>query len=167
MLRVQCRVLDCSSMLCGSAEILKVYTAPEGLPGWGGLPGWVVLRTVHCSSCFSRASESPRAGHYSIKNTSTSAIHFLSVFTSFYTDTGKYILELQCAVCVYMHECVGVCVRVCVYVYVCVHACVCVCVRVCMDLCVYACVCMYVCVCRWGGGILCVLSCWGGGGCTS
>lgn len=41
--------------------------------------------TVHCSSCFSRASESPSAGHSSFRKTSTSAIHFFKVFTSFYS----------------------------------------------------------------------------------
>lgn len=42
-----------------------------------------VILTVHCSSCFSSASESPRAGHSSFRKTSTSAIHFFSVLVSF------------------------------------------------------------------------------------
>lgn len=42
--------------------------------------------TVHCSSCFSRASESPNAGHSSFRKTSTSAIHFFKVFTSFWGE---------------------------------------------------------------------------------
>lgn len=43
----------------------------------------VRLVTVHCSSCFSKASESPSAGHSSFRKTSTSAIHFFRVLTSF------------------------------------------------------------------------------------
>lgn len=49
--------------------------------------------TVHCSNCFSRASESPSAGHSSFRKTSTSDIHFFKVFTSFWEErrTGSRV----------------------------------------------------------------------------
>lgn len=51
--------------------------------------------TVHCSNCFSRASESPSAGHSSFRNTSTSAIHFFKVFTSFWGGETRTGTEIQ------------------------------------------------------------------------
>lgn len=51
--------------------------------------------TVHCSNCFSRASESPSAGHSSFRNTSTSAIHFFKVLTSFWGGETRTGTEIQ------------------------------------------------------------------------
>lgn len=58
---------------------------------FGGVVGGFL--TVHCSNCFSRASESPSAGHSSFRKTSTSDIHFFKVLTSFWEErrTGPRI----------------------------------------------------------------------------
>ncbi len=74
-------------------------------------------------------------------------------------------------VCVWVSECLCVCLWVCVCVWVCEYVsecvcvclCVCVCVRVfvgvCLWVCVCVCVCAYVCVCLWVCVCVCVCVC--------
>lgn len=61
---------------------MNIYFSSSTEECFGGVVGG--LLTVHCSNCFSRASESPSAGHSSFRKTSTSDIHFFKVLTSFW-----------------------------------------------------------------------------------
>lgn len=65
---------------CEHFNNISLSSSTEGC--FGGVVGGFL--TVHCSSCFSRASESPSAGHSSLRKTSTSDIHFFKVLTSFW-----------------------------------------------------------------------------------